>query len=69
MAPATPELLALQDLCSRMERAAVPYMLTGSLAMAYYARHLLATPIDDAYLKHWAVRLGLVELLKEVRPA
>lgn len=46
MAPATPELLALQDLCSRMERAAVPYMLTGSLAMAYYARPRMTRDID-----------------------
>ena len=34
----TPELLALRDFCARIETAGFRYMLTGSLAMAYYAR-------------------------------
>jgi len=42
----TPELLALQDLCARIETAGVAYMLTGSLAMAYYARPRMTRDID-----------------------
>jgi arsenate reductase-like glutaredoxin family protein len=32
-------------------------------------RHLLESPLDEAYLNHWAARLGLEELLKEARRA
>ena len=42
----TPELLALQDSCKRLEAAGVAYMLTGSLAMAYYARPRMTRDID-----------------------
>ena len=42
----TPELLALQDVCRRLDSAAVAYMLTGSLAMAYYARPRMTRDID-----------------------
>ena len=42
----TPELLALRDLCARLEAAGVGYMLTGSLAMAYYARPRMTRDID-----------------------
>jgi hypothetical protein len=42
----TPELLALQDLCARIEAARIGYMLTGSLAMAYYARPRMTRDID-----------------------
>ena len=42
----TPELLALQDLSSLLERAEIAYMLTGSLAMAYYARPRMTRDID-----------------------
>ncbi len=34
----TPELLALSDVCTRLDGAGIAYMLTGSLAMSYYAR-------------------------------
>lgn len=42
----TPELLALRDLCARIEAAGIGYMLTGSLAMAYYARPRMTRDID-----------------------
>ncbi len=42
----TPELLALGDLCARIEAAGIGYMLTGSLAMAYYARPRMTRDID-----------------------
>lgn len=42
----TPELVALQDLGSRLEHAKIAYMLTGSLAMAYYARPRMTRDID-----------------------
>ena len=42
----TPELLALQDLCSKLEGGGIGYMLTGSLAMSYYARPRMTRDID-----------------------
>jgi len=42
----TPELRALQDLCARLDAAGIAYMLTGSLAMSYYARPRMTRDID-----------------------
>lgn len=42
----TPELSALQDLCARLDGAGIAYMLTGSLAMSYYARPRMTRDID-----------------------
>ena len=42
----TPELQALSDVCTRLEGAGIPYMLTGSLAMSYYARPRMTRDID-----------------------
>jgi len=42
----TPELLALQDVCARLDGAGIAYMLTGSLAMSYYARPRMTRDID-----------------------
>ena len=42
----TPELLALQDVCRRLDGAGIAYMLTGSLAMSYYARPRMTRDID-----------------------
>lgn len=42
----TPELGALQDLCARLDHAGIAYMLTGSLAMSYYARPRMTRDID-----------------------
>ena len=42
----TPELLALRDVCARLDGAAIAYMLTGSLAMSYYARPRMTRDID-----------------------
>lgn len=42
----TPELLALRDVCTRLDGAGIAYMLTGSLAMSYYARPRMTRDID-----------------------
>ena len=42
----TPELLALRDVCARLEGAGIAYMLTGSLAMSFYARPRMTRDID-----------------------
>lgn len=42
----TPELLALRDVCARLDGAAIAYMLTGSLAMSFYARPRMTRDID-----------------------
>jgi predicted nucleotidyltransferase len=42
----TPELLALRDVCARLDSAGIAYMLTGSLAMSYYARPRMTRDID-----------------------
>ncbi len=42
----TPELLALRDVCARLDGAGIAYMLTGSLAMSYYARPRMTRDID-----------------------
>ena len=44
--PTTPELAALQDLCVRLDNAGVAYMLTGSLAMSFYARPRMTRDVD-----------------------
>jgi len=46
MLTSTPELLALRDVCARFEGAGIAYMLTGSLAMSYYARPRMTRDID-----------------------
>jgi predicted nucleotidyltransferase len=42
----TPELLALRDVCARLEGEGIDYMLTGSLAMSFYARPRMTRDID-----------------------
>ena len=42
----TPELLALGDVCARLEGTGIAYMLTGSLAMSFYARPRMTRDID-----------------------
>lgn len=42
----TPELHALNDVCARLNGAGIAYMLTGSLAMSYYARPRMTRDID-----------------------
>ena len=46
MLTSTPELLALRDVCARLDRAGIAYMLTGSLAMSFYARPRMTRDID-----------------------
>ena len=42
----TSELLALRDLCARLDGAGIAYMLTGSLAMSFFARPRMTRDID-----------------------
>ena len=42
----TPELLALRDVCARLDGAGIAYMLTGSLAMSFYARPRMTRDVD-----------------------
>ncbi len=42
----TPELDALRDVCARLERASIAYMLTGSLAMSFYVRPRMTRDVD-----------------------
>src|SRR3970040_2392080 len=42
----TPELLALRDVCARLDGVGIAYMLTGSLAMSFYARPRMTRDID-----------------------
>lgn len=42
----TAELEVLQDAVTRLERAAIPYMLTGSIALSYYAQPRMTRDID-----------------------
>lgn len=59
----TPELLALQDLSSRLMHAKIAYMLTGSLAMSYYARPRMTRDIDIVVALEEAGVSGLAETL------
>lgn len=40
------ELEVLKDVCFRLETARIPYMLTGSMAMNYYAQPRMTRDID-----------------------
>ncbi len=42
----TPELSALQDVCASLDRVKIDYMLTGSLAMSFYARPRMTRDVD-----------------------
>jgi predicted nucleotidyltransferase len=60
----TPELLALRDVCARLDGAGIAYMLTGSLAMSFYARPRMTRDIDlvvafeSVKVKQFIVALG-----------
>jgi hypothetical protein len=40
------ELQVLEDVCRRLEQAGIAYMLTGSMAMSYYAQPRMTRDID-----------------------
>ena len=44
--PMLSELDILQDVCARLEKARIEYMLTGSMAMNYYAQPRMTRDID-----------------------
>jgi len=62
MAP-TPELLALRDVCGRLDGTGIAYMLTGSLAMSFYARPRMTRDIDLVIALDAAQAEGLVGAL------
>lgn len=45
-APMFSELDILRDVCTRLEKARIEYMLTGSMAMNYYAQPRMTRDID-----------------------
>ena len=59
----TPELSALGDLCARLDGVRLPYMLTGSLAMSFYARPRMTRDIDLVVALEEAHVQGLVDAL------
>ena len=70
------ELEIVRDAATRLEKAGFAYMLTGSMAMNYYAqprmtrdidvvKNLAATGCDASYVDHWTRALGLFTLWKE----
>ena len=61
--PQTPELLALRDVCTRLDGAGIAYMLTGSLAMSFYARPRMTRDIDLVIALEDADSLRLIEAL------
>jgi hypothetical protein len=46
MGPMLTELDILKDVCTRLEKARIEYMLTGSMAMNYYAQPRMTRDID-----------------------
>lgn len=46
MKPLLNEIDVLRDVCAKLEKAGIPYMLTGSLAMNYYAQPRMTRDID-----------------------
>ena len=46
MSPMLTELDILKDVCARLESAGIEYMLTGSMAMNYYAQPRMTRDID-----------------------
>lgn len=60
----------------RLDRAGIPYMVCGSMAMNYYAQPRMTRDIDLidavdtldwAYVDRWAADPGVTDLLLEVR--
>lgn len=69
------ELDVLRIVSERLEAAGLAFMLTGSLAMSYYATprmtrdlDLVDVAMDRDYLTRWAVPLGVSDLLRDVMP-
>lgn len=58
------ELEVLREVCSRLERAEIAYMLTGSLAMNYYAQPRMTRDIDLVVALPGRDRQKILELFK-----
>jgi hypothetical protein len=56
----------------RLEAAQLPFMLTGSFAMAYYGKPRMTRDLDlvvslgEDDVSSWAARLGVAEALAEI---
>jgi len=60
----TEEQRILKDVCQRLERAAIPYMITGSIAANFYAVPRMTRDIDiviEIQKEHAAVLLDLFQ--------
>ena len=71
----TPELLALRDLCARLEGVSIEDLILSKLEWSRESRSeqqrrdislLVEAPLDRAYLDEWAASLELDGLLKEI---
>jgi hypothetical protein len=68
------ELDIVRDVSARLERCGIEYMLTGSMAMNYYAqplrdvKNLAASGYDANYVERWTTELGLHNLWQQCKP-
>lgn len=60
------ELDIVRDVTTRLEEAGFAYMLTGSMAMNYYAQPRMTR--DAAYVERWTLELGCLALWRECQP-
>ena len=67
------EIDIIRDVAARLEGVGIPYMLTGSMAMNYYAQPRMTRDIDlagcdTAYIERWTRELDLFTLWQECQP-
>jgi hypothetical protein len=73
------EIDILRDISGRLDALSLPYMLTGSMAMNYYAVprmtrdidmviNLLSSSCDIEYLRRWALQLDVSSELNTLPP-
>jgi hypothetical protein len=60
------ELEFLRYMADKLEEARLPYMLTGSMAMMFYAVPRMTRNIDLDYLERWAGALGVLDQLRDL---
>jgi len=67
------QLRLLLEIAARLDSASIPYMVTGSMALAAYAtprmtRDIdLVVQLDEAYLTRWASVLGVADSLQRLK--
>ncbi len=64
-----PELEVLKMVAKRLESRNIPYMITGSVAMNFYAvpRMTREIDMDGQYFEKWVASLGLREVYARVK--